>query len=319
MIKDVLALTNGNVGVAHQPAYLIIGADDTLQAEAMRVIGADDIVQGAVPRKLYDVGTAPITRSRLLSKVNDACTPPLPDLACDLVEVSGQRLFVITIPPSPHLHQTTRRLDTSTQGGYPENTIFIRRGEDTRTATMDEVEAIRQDKRRSMLAHQPATPSLALMPATTQDIAPVPPAQHTSAPPTKQRQSWNAIVPRLTFWVVVGFVTLWSIAEGRAGHIIADGIVGAALGAIIGVVFYGPVRLVYWLIRRQPSQGRAWTICLWVPIGCGVMLGIVTANTLAEGFVGVVTGALLGLVVGSLLVLALSTTDWLGRNRGDRR
>lgn len=131
-IKDILALANGNVGVAGQPAYLIIGVGDKLKADSTR--------------DLYDVGDVGLTFQQILEKVNKACNPPLPDIRCDTVMLEGHRIFVVSIPPSPHLHETTRKIETSRYKGYSESTVFIRRAEGIFPASMAERQAILAEK-----------------------------------------------------------------------------------------------------------------------------------------------------------------------------
>jgi HEAT repeat protein len=132
-VKDILALTNGNVGVADQPAYLIIGADDHLKPDKTR--------------DLFDVGEVKLTQQQILTRVNARCSPPIPDLICETIQLEGHALFVVQIPPSPHLHEITKRLQTP-KTNYNPGTIFVRRGEDIFPATESERQAIREDKTR---------------------------------------------------------------------------------------------------------------------------------------------------------------------------
>jgi predicted HTH transcriptional regulator len=136
-IKDVLALANGNVGVADEQAYLIIGIGDELKADGSR--------------DLFDVGDLNLSTQSILEKVNAACDPPLPDIHCDVVLLDRHRIVVVSIPPSPHLHETTRRLKTSSGTVYPEHTVFVRRAEGIYLASMSERQAILADKRRIRL------------------------------------------------------------------------------------------------------------------------------------------------------------------------
>src|SRR5438309_11562100 len=63
-IKDILALTNGNVGTADQPGYLIIGAGD------------DKLIQPPEERPLFDTRSFQISSSDVLQLINAACHPP---------------------------------------------------------------------------------------------------------------------------------------------------------------------------------------------------------------------------------------------------
>ena len=142
LIKDVLALANGNAETAWDTAYIIIGAGDELKTDGTR--------------DLFDVGELKITRSTLLKKINASCAPPLGDIHCATIVVDGIRLFVIAIPPSPHVYQTTRRLETSSGRPYQENSILIRRGEGTELAKLDEIQAIQSAKRKTRLKFKPS-------------------------------------------------------------------------------------------------------------------------------------------------------------------
>jgi HEAT repeat protein len=136
LVKDILALTNGNIGVADQPAHLVIGAGDKLKSDGTR--------------DLFDVGEVGLTPQQILDRVNESCAPPVPKLDCEIVVLDGCRLFIILIPPSPHLHETTRWLQTPKKD-YNPGTVFIRRGEGTFPASASERQAIREDKRKVFL------------------------------------------------------------------------------------------------------------------------------------------------------------------------
>lgn len=128
-IKDVLALANGNSGTANQAGFLIVGADDELLPDGTR--------------RLYDTSYLAITEQQLLRRINGACSPALPDIHCERIVLSGKNILVIEIPPSPHVHETTRKLETTkgefdgsgtlrffkTDKVYTARTVFIRHGE----------------------------------------------------------------------------------------------------------------------------------------------------------------------------------------------
>lgn len=132
LIKDILALANGNAIVAGETAYLVIGASDKKDESGQRA--------------LFDVGNHRLTARYVLDIVNPACEPALEDLFCDEVEIDGQRLLIITINPTPYLHETTRRLETS-DAFYNEHTVFVRHNEGTGIASAKERETILQIKR----------------------------------------------------------------------------------------------------------------------------------------------------------------------------
>lgn len=129
-IRDILSLTNGNVNTAEQKGYLIIGVGDELKPD-----GARD---------LFDVSN-PLTPKQILQRVNSACDPPIPDVHCEALEVDGKNIFVVSIPPSPHLHRTVRDLTTPSTT-YPTGTVFIRRNEEIFPATPEECDVILREK-----------------------------------------------------------------------------------------------------------------------------------------------------------------------------
>jgi HEAT repeat protein len=131
-IKDILALVNGNIGTAQKPGYLIIGVTDELNEQGTRDI--------------HDVGSVSLTAQRILRKVNSACNPPLPDLRCEESHLEDKRILIITIPPTPYLHETTRAIKTP-RATYPESVVFIRRKEDIGLASALERESILAEKR----------------------------------------------------------------------------------------------------------------------------------------------------------------------------
>ncbi|MEG5160424.1 tetratricopeptide repeat protein [Microcoleus sp. AT3-A2] len=131
-IRDILSLTNGNVNTAEQKGYLIIGVGDELRPDGTR--------------DLFDVST-PLIPKQILQRVNPACEPPIPDVHCETVEIDGKNIFVVSIPPSPHLHRTIRDLTTPSKT-YSAGTVFIRRNEEIFPATPEECDVILRDKER---------------------------------------------------------------------------------------------------------------------------------------------------------------------------
>lgn len=148
LIKDILALTNGNFGTAEDPGYLIIGAED------------DKYLQPDGTRPLFDVSHLQLTSTGLLQMVNEACYPPLPDILCERIEIDGKTLIAITIPPSPHVHETTKpltcvggaidsltgQLSLSKDKPFTPRTAFIRRVDGVYPASEAERRALAADK-----------------------------------------------------------------------------------------------------------------------------------------------------------------------------
>jgi len=145
MIKDILALTNGNPSGAGETAYLVVGAGDTIDADGNRA--------------LYSVNGRVRSREDILKIVNSSCAPPLDDLYCQFVAIDGKQLFVIIIPPSPHVHETTKQLDTPSRT-FSEYTVLMRQGESVRIAAAADREAIRDLKRQRLHELSKAPPVL---------------------------------------------------------------------------------------------------------------------------------------------------------------
>jgi hypothetical protein len=204
LIKDVLSLANGNAASVGEQAYLIIGVEDKLPANGQR--------------KLHDIDPTGWTTQQVLHIVNSACAPPLQDIICEPIELDGNWLLVITIWPTPHLHETTRELITA-KSTYSKYTVFSRHNENIAIASAKEREAILKLKQFYFADTRKAPPSRfgAVVGALVGGfIAVIPPDKKTK--PKKE------------------------ISVGRA---IGGSILGAPLGALIGWLFTGFADLKY--------------------------------------------------------------------------
>ncbi|MBN2394818.1 MAG: ATP-binding protein [Anaerolineae bacterium] len=132
LIKDLLALANGNTLVAGQPGYLIFGAADELPANGTR--------------ELFDVTGRIPTRTDILDILNRACYPRIEDIDVQIASVDDKQLLVITVPPTPHLHQTIRELKTAPTKTYSPSLVFTRHNEEVQIALDKERFAIREAK-----------------------------------------------------------------------------------------------------------------------------------------------------------------------------
>lgn len=158
LIKDVLSLANANVWATDQPGYLVVGVGDQLKGDR---------------RDLFDVGSLEdlkISPKRLLEKVNGFCRPPLADIDCEIVPLDGHRILVISIPFSPHLHETTKDIRAQS-GTYREHTVFIRRAESVGIASAQERQAIREYKGKLTGAVQSSTQERATIESYLKAIA----------------------------------------------------------------------------------------------------------------------------------------------------
>lgn len=144
LVKDILALANGNSGTANDIGFLIIGAADNLNS--------DD------SRNLCDVGEPVPTEKQILEKVTSYCRPPSLKIQCQKIVLDEKNLFVVSISPSRHLHILTKALKTPTET-YSAQAVLLRRhdGAATYTASVEEQEAIRQEKQLLWASNHPTT------------------------------------------------------------------------------------------------------------------------------------------------------------------
>jgi hypothetical protein len=127
-IKDILSLANGNESVAGETAYLIIGADNRLND-----MGGRD---------LYDTSSSKLPDPiAILGMVNAFCEPPLAEVQCSTIEIEGKQIFIIVIPPSPHLHELVKKLETPSQV-FSEYATLVRHNESVELASAKQRSAI---------------------------------------------------------------------------------------------------------------------------------------------------------------------------------
>ncbi len=131
LIKDVLAMANGDAYSAGQTAYLIVGVGDERTPDGSR--------------ELFDVGDSIPQAASILQMVNAVSSPPLQGLEVIPFEAKGKRLFALRISPSPYLHETSRLLETPSKT-FSERIVFIRRNETVAIASASERDVIRQLK-----------------------------------------------------------------------------------------------------------------------------------------------------------------------------
>jgi len=85
LTKDIIALTNGNVGVSNDAARLIIGAGDKKQDGSMR--------------PLFDTSYLNLSEQQILATINNKCEPAIASLVFEQIDLDGKLISVITIPP----------------------------------------------------------------------------------------------------------------------------------------------------------------------------------------------------------------------------
>jgi hypothetical protein len=113
-LKDILGLANGNSQTIRKTKYMIIGADDKKFDENRE-------------RVRHNVDYRVPTASEIAKWLSKACSPAVVGLECYEVIYKGECLYVIIIPPTFDLHETTRELNGSSK--FNEHTVFMRHNE----------------------------------------------------------------------------------------------------------------------------------------------------------------------------------------------
>lgn len=134
LVRDVVALANGNTTAVGKTAYLIFGAEDKKGVDGKR--------------KLNDASDFFLSSERLLAWVNNKVAPRIPHVDCYPVRVENKTLFVIAIPPSEYIHITTTKLQTTDEKQYSPHTVFIRVKDRNESASREEENVLRRAKRR---------------------------------------------------------------------------------------------------------------------------------------------------------------------------
>lgn len=131
-VKDILALANGNANVAGETAYLVIGADNSINA--------------AGERDVFDIGEVNLSPTRVLDTVNNFCDPPISEIRVYPIVYQNKHVLVIEIPPSPYVYETTNDLKPK-RGEYPPYVVFVRYGEKIAVASWKEQDTLRLVKK----------------------------------------------------------------------------------------------------------------------------------------------------------------------------
>lgn len=131
LLKDILGLANGNSSIIRKTKYLIIGADDK-QFDENRV------------RVLHDVDYKIPNQNELIVWLKNAASPTVVGIESELIPFGEVKLWVITIPPTFDIHETTRELNA--KGHFQKHVVFMRRDEHTEPASAREAATILQLK-----------------------------------------------------------------------------------------------------------------------------------------------------------------------------
>jgi len=287
--KDLIALCNGNVGTSNQEAYLIIGVGDRLKSDGTR--------------DLYDVGSIKITKQMILERVNAICSPPLPDILVEIVLYEGERLLVISILPSPHLHQLKKKIEVSDRKTFDENSILIRRGEGIYTASLDEAQAIIQEKRelkRNDTLDRNSIPRIDQKEANTKALP-------------GWMSFWGIALAVSVFFGCVG-ITMPSLSDNnnKIFHFFVISVFGLPFGLITAGGFQIFLRIT---ANRKILRTVSGTIFLTLLL-LGITLGIVALSqdgpfTVENIVAGTFTGSVVGAVTGVLLISILLLVNWI--------
>lgn len=231
--KDILTLANGNCGTVASFKYLIVGVGDMRDPQ----LGT---------RQLFSLEEPLPTSDDLLQLVNERCAPRIEQLLAEPMILDGHRLLVITIPPSPHVHQTTKMLTTKPhKQDYSPNTIFIRIGSQTRQGTSHERARLKRAK------------------------------DHHFLPPKQLKLGW-------ILSIILMCVSLITIALGNTLHLPTPTIIGYTI-ASFGVTFLAGGGLIF-LHREYMTLAHEWTT--YTTQQRGVYIGIFITTTFLAWMIG---------------------------------
>lgn len=112
LIKDIIALTNGNIHTIGQSSYLIIGVKESSSGNT-----------------LYNLELSKTTddiKKQLLQNLQKYTTPAIQDLDVELVSIESKNIMVISIPFHPYLIILKNKLKH-----YTQDSLLYRAGEGT--------------------------------------------------------------------------------------------------------------------------------------------------------------------------------------------
>lgn len=130
--KDLTALANTVGRNPNDYGFLILGAGNELKPDKTR--------------DKEDVRPFQFSRKNFLDIVNSACTPRLPNVEYEEIEVDGNYYGIITIPPSPYVHTLSRDLNTPKL--WRKGSVLIRVGDEVCVASPVEIQMMEQQKKQ---------------------------------------------------------------------------------------------------------------------------------------------------------------------------
>jgi NB-ARC domain len=138
LLKDIIALANGNIGYTGRSAYLIIGADDT-DPEFGQLRLTFNIDEVGMLSKLKSL------REIILRKLREVCSPPLSEINVYFAELEHDiQLLIIEIPSPIDLLKLDR--DLTTRGmKFKKGTVLLRVGQDISVADPTEISVLKNE------------------------------------------------------------------------------------------------------------------------------------------------------------------------------
>jgi len=120
MIKDIIALANGNPQTVGEEAYLIIGIEDKIKS-----------IKGVnLSKSIAEL------EQEVLQNINNYATPPITDISFDdSFNINGKKILVITIPTHNYLISISK--DLQTKRTERRSSAFYREGEMISIASPD--------------------------------------------------------------------------------------------------------------------------------------------------------------------------------------
>ena len=115
LLKDVIALTNGNIHTIGEPSYLLIGVKENSNGNELHHVELD---------KSLDV-----IKKQLIQNLQNIATPSIQDVEMRFFEVDSKNILLITIPFHPYLVILKEKLRQ-----FPKDTLLYRAGEGTVSA-----------------------------------------------------------------------------------------------------------------------------------------------------------------------------------------
>ena len=212
MVKDILAMANGSSESAGETAIMLVGVSSERSENGAPMI--------------HDVGDPIPTAVQILDIVRPLSNPPMDSLSVIPFTCGATRLFAVVIPPTPHLYETSRPLETSGKA-FSEHVVFIRRGDSVGVATQRERDAIRSLKAIRLSEMRNPSPTL-----------------------------FGGAAGATSGLILLGRIT------GRHTHSVegamAGGLVGAFLGAVFGALMGSSYEYLMQETRgwRQPQERR---------------------------------------------------------------